>query len=321
MKDGLDNIDELFKQTFDGFEANVDPSVWTNVQNAIGAGASGTDITPKADPTTVTTIATKSVISKIAVGVALVGTLGTAGYFVVNSNNTNNSNETSIAENTVTANPIAEEKTIENVQPAEVEATENKEVQPIVEKVFENKVATTTETPETKVEEVVKSNQSNTQVVNTSVRNEAIEVAESSNNQTESTSETVTTEKKETTTTNKVSETAVKETPSQEIISVPQAKPIKKEAEVDLIPNVITPNGDGENDVIKITGKNLSQIEVAIMDKTGKPVYRITSFDDEWAGKDQAGFDLIPGVYYMAGIVKDSDGNIKNIKQAINLFK
>ena len=45
------------------------------------------------------------------------------------------------------------------------------------------------------------------------------------------------------------------------------------------------------------------------------------SIDEEWNGKDQNGFDLIPGTYYMAGVVVDVDGNIKNIKQAVNLFK
>ena len=32
------NIDELFKQKFDNFQPEVDPSVWANVQAGIGAG-------------------------------------------------------------------------------------------------------------------------------------------------------------------------------------------------------------------------------------------------------------------------------------------
>ena len=41
MKDDI-NIDELFKQGFDGFEGDVDPSAWTNIQQNLGqVGASG----------------------------------------------------------------------------------------------------------------------------------------------------------------------------------------------------------------------------------------------------------------------------------------
>jgi hypothetical protein len=36
VKDNL-NIEELFKSKFDGFEADVDPSLWTNIQQSIGA--------------------------------------------------------------------------------------------------------------------------------------------------------------------------------------------------------------------------------------------------------------------------------------------
>ena len=41
MKDNL-NIEELFKSKFDGFEADVDPSLWANIQQGIGvSGGSG----------------------------------------------------------------------------------------------------------------------------------------------------------------------------------------------------------------------------------------------------------------------------------------
>ena len=79
MKDGLENIDEVFKQAFDGFEANVDPSVWNNVQNSINSGAGST---PQVDPSSVTGIAGKSLAVKIVAGAALLGTVATATYFV-----------------------------------------------------------------------------------------------------------------------------------------------------------------------------------------------------------------------------------------------
>ena len=41
MKD-YNNIDELFKQGFEGFEGNVDPSAWANIQQGLGQGAAST---------------------------------------------------------------------------------------------------------------------------------------------------------------------------------------------------------------------------------------------------------------------------------------
>ena len=95
----------------------------------------------------------------------------------------------------------------------------------------------------------------------------------------------------------------------------------KVEAVVCKIPNAFSPNGDGENDIFKVTGENLEKIELFIFDKAGKIIYKIQTVEDEWNGKNQSGFDLPPGTYYVAGSVVDSSGNLKRIKQSIVLFK
>lgn len=320
MKDGLENIDEIFKQAFEGFEANVDPSVWTNVQNAIAGGTGAADTTPKIDPSTVNTVVTKSIITKIAIGVALVGALGTAGYYIaINDNNSKITKENKIAENTV--EPITNE-VIEKAKPLVVEADKQEKIEAKEQKVVvkddlssESEVVNTTEAS-TEVEsnsETEKTVKKETDIVSS---NNTIKLQDDS--QVKESESSTSKEEDEVETLEKVKEKAQ---PEEETTTTPQPKPEKKEAVVDQIPNAISPNGDGLNDKLKITGENLEKIELVIMDKTGKPLYRITSLDDEWTGKDQAGFDLIPGVYYMAGIVVDSDGNSKKIKQAINLFK
>ena len=82
MKEGFENIDEVFKQAFDGFEGNVDPSVWTNVQNSISSNVGS----PQADPVSsvaVNTVA-KSIALKIAAGVIALGTV-VGGVYYANS--------------------------------------------------------------------------------------------------------------------------------------------------------------------------------------------------------------------------------------------
>ncbi len=81
MKDGLENIDEIVKQAFDGFESNVDPSVWNNIQQSIASGSGGSSTT-QVDPSTVAGVVGKSLAVKIIAGVALLGTVATSVYFI-----------------------------------------------------------------------------------------------------------------------------------------------------------------------------------------------------------------------------------------------
>lgn len=92
MKKGIENIEDVFKEAFDGFEANVDPSVWTNIQNTMNAG--GTGSIPSVNPS----IAIKSVMVKIVAGVVLLGAIVGSGYYIMNFNNSTKK-EVAIIEN------------------------------------------------------------------------------------------------------------------------------------------------------------------------------------------------------------------------------
>jgi gliding motility-associated-like protein len=62
------------------------------------------------------------------------------------------------------------------------------------------------------------------------------------------------------------------------------------------IPNVITPNLDGINDLFEI--KNLSQnTEVIILNRWGNLVYSSANYQNDWDGKDTSGKELADGVY------------------------
>jgi gliding motility-associated-like protein len=65
-----------------------------------------------------------------------------------------------------------------------------------------------------------------------------------------------------------------------------------------LIPNVITPNGDGKNDFLVID-KSLPQSSVLVINRSGESVYRSSSYQNNWSGRE-----LPSGVYFIT--VKNS---------------
>ena len=83
MKDNFENIEKLFQDSFEGFEADVDPNVWTNISNQIGQA-------PVQDPTSISTSAGSASsgvgaslgIGKIAMIVGAAAILATGSYFI-----------------------------------------------------------------------------------------------------------------------------------------------------------------------------------------------------------------------------------------------
>jgi gliding motility-associated-like protein len=61
-------------------------------------------------------------------------------------------------------------------------------------------------------------------------------------------------------------------------------------------PNVITPNGDGINDIFEI--ENLPEnTEVIILNRWGNIVFSDTNYQNNWDGKDTSGKNLVEGIY------------------------
>lgn len=64
-----------------------------------------------------------------------------------------------------------------------------------------------------------------------------------------------------------------------------------------FIPNVFSPNNDGKNDVLRISGEYIDKMEWAIYDRWGERVFYSTSMEDGWDGKYHNN-DCPSGVYY-----------------------
>lgn len=104
MDKKIENIEEVVKQAFDGFEANVDPSVWSNIQGSIASGSAATSVA--------TSTVGKAVILKMVAGFIAIGTIATATYFVLDDSET--TTKEIVTENVVQENVVWDEVSDKN---------------------------------------------------------------------------------------------------------------------------------------------------------------------------------------------------------------
>ncbi len=76
-----------------------------------------------------------------------------------------------------------------------------------------------------------------------------------------------------------------------------------------LIPNAFSPNDDGVNDIFRVTGLNIAQVEYHVYDRWGNEMYSQTTTDllVGWDGTHN-GTDCELGVYVYYCIVTFEDG-------------
>ena len=87
------------------------------------------------------------------------------------------------------------------------------------------------------------------------------------------------------------------------------------------MPNIFTPNGDGQNDKFYLYPKELTDFEAVIFDKNGKLVYKTNNPDSPWTGKLSTGDDAVEGTYYYVIKGKDKDGNNFQYKSFVRLSR
>lgn len=86
------------------------------------------------------------------------------------------------------------------------------------------------------------------------------------------------------------------------------------------IPNIFTPNGDGDNDHFFFEMKNIASVGVAIYSqKEGKQIYTWNTIDGKWNGKLMNGQDAPEGVYLYSIQANGMDGVLHSKKGFVNL--
>lgn len=88
------------------------------------------------------------------------------------------------------------------------------------------------------------------------------------------------------------------------------------------VPNAFSPNGDGVNDIFKVTYKSLVKFQADIFNRWGKRVYswNLANIDKGWDGTT-GGHQVKDGVYFIIINAEGADGIRYEIKQDINILR
>jgi gliding motility-associated-like protein len=79
-----------------------------------------------------------------------------------------------------------------------------------------------------------------------------------------------------------------------------------------IIPNVLTPNGDGNNDDFFITSSGFNELEVFIYNRWGSVVSNFNGIGGKWSGEDSQGNKCAEGTYYC--LIKGIKSNQENFE-------
>jgi gliding motility-associated-like protein len=88
-----------------------------------------------------------------------------------------------------------------------------------------------------------------------------------------------------------------------------------------LIPNVFTPNGDGENDFFTVDGVNLASVKGEIYNRWGQKMFAWDNVKGAWDGRTTAGVEVPDGTYFYIITALGNDGTEYFKKGTVSLIR
>ncbi len=86
-------------------------------------------------------------------------------------------------------------------------------------------------------------------------------------------------------------------------------------------PTELTPNGDGINDVFCFNGKNIIKMNGQIFDRRGKVIFECDKVGAKWDGKGRKGEEATEGLYFYIETAEGKDGKFYEQKGSIILTR
>ncbi|MFM7007112.1 MAG: gliding motility-associated C-terminal domain-containing protein [Flavobacteriales bacterium] len=266
-----DNIKELFSKGLQDHQVSVDPALWSSISSSIGSNMVTTGF---------------SLLSKVLIGVAASSMIGVAVYFSVQNTNTTNEK-------------IKKEQKAHTPQPDE---TTSKEVNASSDQInlqvvkrtdtIQNQPISVVHIPiidDTEFENQASMNQSHV-AQNTTLSN--FTIANPSQNTTISQANNASAQP-----------TMHSNAQNQGVNQVQQAEKPKRI----VLPNIFTPNGDGQNETLQINWQqaDVKDFSIVILDAKNNVVYKDSNPQFEWDGTDLGGEKLSRGtyIYFVAAVL------------------
>ena len=268
-----DNIKDLFQEKLSQLETPVPPELWSAVSSSISSSSA------------VATSTGMSLLAKITIGITIAASVSGAVIFLskdeaketpkIEVQNANKQKESKLnptenkVENNSTVSTFNNSNPVNHVSENTATATNN-----IFESIIDNSSSNNTSL----VEGPISSAQIETkEEVKAPKNNPKVETSISAQNQ----------ETKQNTATEKLPE----------------------ESKLQFtLPNIFTPNGDGNNDYLKLEIENVTEFVIVILDAKSNVVFKSEDADFKWDGTNLNGDKLPAGNYIYYVTAKDLEG-------------
>jgi hypothetical protein len=262
-----DNIKELFVKGLQDHQVQVNPALWTSISSSIGSSVAKTGL---------------SILTKVLIGVAASAVISGAVYLSVKANSKAGTTQTKALQKETKVNIPAQKSAHTNsketigTEETQVGLNHNNPVNiPIEDTVLNRQVLQTNQTPS-----------QNQSVVPSTLIPHSIPVNIPNN-------------AVSTTTTPSIA-------PRPNNSSPVQAQVLPKQYNISL-PNIITPNGDGQNETLQIDWKQntIEDFSIVVLKKDNQVVFSSSNPHFDWDGSDLGGEKLARGayIYFIAGVL------------------
>jgi gliding motility-associated-like protein len=298
-----DEIKELFSEKLGGYEAGVNPRLWENIASQVAVSTGGA-------------VTGLSVFSKIIIAVRLISAI-VVTTAIIKNNSQSDQNKKTIVEKSTNNDGRTKDK-----RPKQEVVVDNKKQVPAVE--IEEQLEVELESTPQGNNDAVKPE------LAPPISNNIIEQASNSGTEKIAQLETKTTkitqaENNNTTgldgNTEDLKENSIT---SETVVENQTASPENATYKIGALPNIFSPNNDGENDFFLIESMGLEEFNIVVLNNKSKVVYQSTNPDFIWDGNDLSGSPAPSGytvryVYYITA--RDKNGAPVNKGSSLRIMR
>ena len=284
--DRKDTIEELFKQKLADHQVSVNPELWSSIASKIPA------VTSAAIDGGMTLVA------KAIIGVAVAASVVGLGYLISVQNATTEKNTIKI-----------QEKTTIKYQPEKINTNSSNDQSsvPINNEAVKKESISIVTNPSAITGSLISETLLGAEIIQSEVQNLIPPNTEKGNSTNIPVNEELAAEKTE----NNASNTLVAPINSGKSNAIIQdLKPTEGSSLTLVLPNIFTPNGDGNNDVLTLEASTISDFSIVVLNSAGIVVYQSNDSAFSWNGTLPTGNPVDEGnfIYYVTG--KDSEGKL-----------